>query len=227
MRPLRFYLLEVLQSAKLISVQVGKTRTYPAEGEKWPKWRSSIHKTGVSGPVWVGTNGLAGDSQTAKSVHGGPDKAANCYPSEHYPLWRQTPGLETMTGGAFGENFTTAGLLEDTVCIGDVFRAGDVVVQVSQPRGPCYKLNRRWNSEDLMDRAIDSGRVGWYFRILQEGRVEAGLPLELVEHPHPEWSIARVWALKRDGGSLDDLRALVELPALSEDWKISLRKKLG
>lgn len=216
-----------MQTAKLVSVQVGKTKTYPAEGENFPSWRSAIDKICVSGPVWVGVNGLEGDSQTAKNVHGGPDKAANCYPSEHYPLWRETPGLETMTGGAFGENFTTAGLLEDTVCIGDVFRAGEVVVQVSQPRGPCYKLNRRWRSADLMDRAINSGRVGWYFRVLQEGRMEAGLPLALVERPHAEWSIARVWALKRDPCSLEDLRALVAVAALSEDWKASLRKKLG
>ncbi len=215
-----------MQNAKLISIQVGKPKTYPAEGDNLPSWRSAIAKTAVTGPVWLKVNGLEGDAQAAKRVHGGPDKAANCYPSEHYPLWRETPGLETMTGGAFGENFTIEGLLEDAVCIGDVYRAGEVIVQVSQPRGPCFKLNRRWHSTELMDRAIHSGRVGWYFRVLQEGYVEAGLPLELVERPQPDWSIARVWALKLDPSRLEDLRALVEVPALSEDWKASLRKRL-
>lgn len=215
-----------MQTARLISIQVGKAKKYPAEGENLPSWRSAIYKNPVSGPVWLGANGLEGDAQAAKSVHGGPDKAANCYPSEHYLLWRETHGLETMVGGAFGENFTTAGLLEDTVCIGDVYCAGEVIVQVSQPRGPCFKLNRRWHSTDLMDRAIHSGRVGWYFRVLQEGRVEAGQPLELVERLHPEWTIARVWALKRDPCEPDDLRALLEVPALSEDWKASIRKRL-
>ena len=133
-------------------------------------WTTGIFKTTVCGPVWLGKLNLAGDAQADLSVHGGIHKAVNVYPSEHYSYWRQDIHLPDMPYGAFGENFTTYGLLEDEVCIGDMFGIGDAVVQVSQPRQPCWKLERRWGIKDFVIRIKETGRIGWYLRV-SEGRI--------------------------------------------------------
>jgi MOSC domain-containing protein YiiM len=215
-----------MESAKLISVQVGLPAMLPGLTPEDKEWRSAILKKQVGGPVWLGAEGLEGDAQADRRVHGGPERAANVYPSEHYEIWRATPGLETMSGGGFGENFTTLGLMEDTVCIGDVFQVGEVVVQVTQPRGPCEKLNRLWRSRDLMRRSMHEGRIGWYFAVRQQGSVCAGDSIILLERSFPEWTIARVWALQMDPSDKDALRALAEVPALGSDWRASILKKV-
>jgi MOSC domain-containing protein YiiM len=212
--------------AKLLSVQVGAIRTIPSGWPDGEEWRSAIYKTPVDGPVWVGSEGLEGDMQADRRVHGGPDRAVNFYPAEHYRVWHDTLGLADLPGGAFGENFTTRGLLEETVCLGDVFQVGEVVLEIAQPRGPCTKLNRRWHVAQLMDLSSESGRIGWYARVRQEGRVEAGQEITLVEHPYPEWSIARVWLLMKDPADPVAVQALSELPALSADWRAMLQKKI-
>ena len=212
---------------KLLSVQVGKPVEHPPVEPGGKPWRSAIVKNPVVGPVWVGRLGLEGDSQADKKNHGGPNRAVNVYPGEHYHIWRATPGLEGMDGGAFGENFTTLGLLEQTACIGDVLAVGDVVVAITQPRGPCYKLNRRWNFPDLQRRSEDEHRFGWYLRVVQEGRVQPGAPMRLLEHPFPEWSIARVWDVTMDLADGDAAQALLGCPALSPEWKESLQKILA
>jgi MOSC domain-containing protein YiiM len=212
--------------AKLLSVQVGAVQTMPAGWPDGQAWTSAIYKTSVDGPVYVGREGLEGDMQADRQNHGGPDRAVNFYPAEHYRVWHDTLGLANLPGGAFGENFTTNGLLEADVCIGDVFQVGEVVLEITQPRGPCSKLNRRWHVAQLMDLANESGRIGWYARVRQEGRVEAGQEIALVEHPNPEWPIARVWPLRMHLIQNPEIRALIEVPALSEDWRAMMQKKL-
>lgn len=212
--------------AELLSVQVGQPRTYAAEKPGGSSWRSAIHKHAVTGPVWVRSLGLDGDAQANLKVHGGPFRAVNVYPAEHLDYWRATPGLEGMSGGAFGENFTTRGLLETDTCIGDVFRVGEVTLEVTQPRGPCENLNRRWHNPDLMRRAEEAVFIGWYLRVLQEGQVQAGQAIERIAHPFPEFSIARVWALRVDGGDPELLRRLVDCPALTDDWRAQLSRRL-
>lgn len=215
-----------MANARVLSVQVGLAQSYEPETLEGRPWRSAIDKRPVEGPVWARRLGLDGDQQNNLKVHGGPDRAINLYPSEHYEYWRATPGLEAMSGGAFGENFTTQGLLETDTCIGDVFQVGEVVVEVSQPRGPCENLNRRWHSHELMRRASDSTRIGWYFRVLQEGQVRAGDALERVQHPFPDMTIARVWTLSNQGGDPDLQRRLVDCPALSQGWREMFARKL-
>jgi MOSC domain-containing protein YiiM len=130
--------------------------------------------------------------------------------------------------GGFGENFTTAGLLETDVCVGDVFQIGQAVVQVSQPRQPCWKLARRWRIRDLALRVQQTGRTGWYLRVLQEGTIVAGLPLTLVDRPYPEWTVAACYAVlhhrREDVGAA---RALAACSALSVSWRDSLRRRLA
>lgn len=211
---------------KLLSVQVGKPATYPASEDSKKEWRTAIFKNPVDGAVWVRALGLEGDGQANLKVHGGPFRAVNVYPSEHYDYWHETPGLEGMGGGAFGENFTTQGLLEDTVCIGDVYRVGEVLVQITQPRGPCNSLNRRWHNPDLMKRSAASGRVGWYLGVREEGQVRAGDTITLLERVSPGWTIARVWALTDGPTDKDALRELLEVKGLSEGWKEAVAWKL-
>jgi MOSC domain-containing protein YiiM len=195
----------------ILSIQVGMPQAYGAEGaadEMDRAWETSFVKQPVSGPRWLGRENLDGNQQADTKNHGGPDKAALCYSVAHYPRWRaELPGFDPPHGG-FGENFTIAGQSEETVCLGDTYAIGDVRVQVSQPRGPCWKIERRWRMPGLTARVRETGRTGWYFRVLTEGMVEAGMALALVERPCPEWSIARVNAAINNRADRESAAAL-------------------
>ena len=159
--------------------------------------------------------------------HGGPDKAVCCYASEHYPEWSELLGLP-MSHGAFGENFTTQGLTEERVCIGDVFTVGaNVVVQVSQPRQPCGNISRRWERPDLPRRMEATGRNGCYLRALAEGEVGAGDALTLIDRPHPRWTLLRANSVMYDhAAEISDIEELRGLGALSAEWKRILGRKI-
>lgn len=182
-------------SATLASVQVGTPRLHgPEVGLPRPlerRWLTAFFKEPIEGPVRLTRTHLEGDRVADRRGHGGPDMAVLAYAAEHYPLWRAELGIEEMGPGGFGENFTVTGQDELTVFIGDVFRVGGAVVQVSQPRGPCYKISYRWKRPDLLGRCEANGRHGWYLRVLEEGAVEAGDAIELLERPNPDWSVRR------------------------------------
>ena len=220
------YAGKTMKEAKILSIQVGlpKTLGETETADSTDKsWMTGIFKTAVCGPVWLGKLNLYGDAQADLSVHGGPHKAVNVYPSEHYAYWKQELHLPEMLNGAFGENFTTGGLLEDEVCIGDVFRAGEAIVQVSQPRQPCWKLERRWGINDLVMRVKQTGMTGWYFRVLQEGYVEAGNTLVLVERPFPQWTVATAYGIMCNRkADIEAAHALARCPALSPRWQENL-----
>ena len=186
---------------KLVSVNVGRARTVDWRGRRV---RTAIWKAPAPGPVRVTRLTLEGDKQSDLRVHGGPDKAVYVYPSEHYAFWaRELPGTE-LPWGAFGENFTTEGLLERDVRIGDRFRAGSAELEVTDPRMPCYKLGVRFDRDDMVKRFLASGRTGFYLKVLSEGEVEAGDPIELVARADRAPTIAevvdRVRARSRDAG---------------------------
>lgn len=223
-----------MNEATLISIQVGTARSIgdKADADYFDQeWHSAIFKASVSGPVWVGLTNVTGDQQANRQVHGGPDKAINVYPTEHLAHWRNSLGVE-MQPGAFGENFATSGLTESNVCIGDVYRIGgrfgEVVVQVTQPRQPCAKLARRWRRKEFAADVIEAGKTGWYLRVIQEGAVEAGMPIELVERTHPEWTITAandvIYRGKQNAAAME---ALAACPALSAAWRDDLRKRLA
>ena len=209
-------------AARLLSIQVGLPAVHQAADEDKP-WRTGFWKTPVDGKVWLGRTNLAGDGQAALGIHGGPDKAVLAYAASHYLAWRVELGRADLPFGAFAENFTVDGLSEQSVCLGDVYAVGEARVQVSQPRSPCWKIARRWRMPDLTARVEATGRTGWYLRVLQEGFVQAGQVLHLLERPHPEWSITRVAATARDR-KLDPEAALAlrSLPALSAAWRKAL-----
>lgn len=166
--------------------------------------------------------GLEGDAQADLTVHGGADKAVYAYPSEHYPEWlREFPDHESLwRGGALGENLSLSGLREGDVRIGDVFSVGTAVLQVTQPRKPCFKLGLRFNDQRIAASMVRAGRTGWYLRVLVPGRLAEGDELLLLERPHPDWTIARINGAAYDLGTSDDvLRSISMLPELSAAWR--------
>ncbi|RPE79889.1 MOSC domain-containing protein [Vulcaniibacterium tengchongense] len=200
----------------LDAVLTGRARPYTRPGSA-----SAIDKRPVEGPVRVGALGLAGDEQGDRRVHGGPDKAVHHYPFEHYRAWREELGdLEPLRApGGFGENLSGRGWTEDAVCLGDRYRIGGVLLEVSQGRQPCWKLNDRFGVADMARRVQASGRTGWYYRVLEPGLLQAGAAIELMERPHPQWPLRRLGALlferRLDPG---ELRQALELP-LVPSWR--------
>ena len=209
---------------QLVSVNVGLPREVTWHGRVV---RTSIWKDPVEGLVHVSSLNLEGDQQSDLSVHGGPEKAVYAYPSEHYEYWRrELPGTD-LAWAAFGENFTTEGLLEPDIRIGDRIRVGSAEFLVTQPRMPCFKLGVRFGRDDMVKRFLRSGRTGFYLAVVREGEVAKGNSLEIVgrdEHGVTVADIASLYARDRDNDDL--LRRAVDVPALPESWKEYLRKRL-
>jgi len=209
---------------QLVSVNVGLPREVTWHGRVV---RTSIWKDPVEGLVHVSSLNLEGDKQSDLSVHGGPEKAVYAYPCEHYEYWRRELRATDLTWGTFGENFTTEGLLEPEVRIGDRIRVGSAEFLVTQPRMPCFKLGVRFDRDDMAKRFLRSGRPGFYLAVVREGEVSAGNSLEFVgrdEHGVTVADIASLYARDRDNEDL--VRRAVDVPALPESWKDYLRKRL-
>ena len=209
---------------KLVSVSVGLPREVTWHGRVV---RTSIWKNPVQGPVHVATLNLDGDQQSDLSVHGGVDKAVYVYPSEHYEFWRSELAGAELSFGCFGENFTSEGLLEEEVRIGDRLRIGTGEFIVTQPRMPCFKLGIRFQRPDLVKRFLRSRKTGFYLAVQREGEVAAGDAVEFIERAASGVTILDITNLyASDFQSQDLLRRATELPALPETWKDYLRKKL-
>lgn len=166
------------------------------------------------------TLNLDGDRQADLSVHGGVSKAVYGYPSEHYDFWKSELPEMKLPYGMFGENFTTEGLFEDAVNVGDRFRAGEAELMATEPRLPCYKLGIKFGSSDIIKRFLQSRRTGFYFAVVREGEVKAGDEIELVSRDENGITIAdltRLYAFEKD--DLEGLRRVVKLSALSESWR--------
>ncbi len=209
---------------QLISVNVGLPGKVTWKGRMV---LTGIFKEPVAGRVRVRRHNLEGDGQADRSVHGGPSKAVYLYPAEHYPAWRQEfPGIE-LPWGAFGENFSTEGIVEAAMQIGDKLRIGTAVVRVTEPRMPCYKLGLRLGRDDILERFLASGRTGLYLAVEQEGEVEAGDAFTLharAGHGLTIADVVRVFARERD--DVDTIRRLALLPELSDSWREYFRKQL-
>lgn len=209
---------------KIISLSVGRPRLVAWRGQTVS---TGIFKTPVEGRVMLRTLNLDGDRQADLSVHGGPDKAVYAYPSEHYGYWRgELPGTE-LPWGMFGENFTTEGLDESSVHIGDRFRLGAAEVTVTQPRMPCYKLGIKFGHQDFLKRFLASGRTGFYFSVQREGEVGAGDEFELIGRDGGGVTVADIVRLyARDRGDFESMRRAVAVEALPEGWRDHFRQLL-
>jgi MOSC domain-containing protein YiiM len=171
----------------LVSVNVGSPREISWKGRAIT---TGIYKEPVAGPVKLRALGLEGDTQVDRSVHGGPDKAIYVYPAEHYDYWQRVLPSMALPWGMFGENFTTQGLLEEAVGIGDRFRIGSAEVVVTQPRMPCLKLAVKFGRTDIGKLLLGSGRTGFYLAVVQEGEVQAGDAIELVRQAGERFTVA-------------------------------------
>jgi MOSC domain-containing protein YiiM len=215
---------ETAGDMKLVSINVGLPREIDWEGKTV---RTSIFKAPIPGRVRVTRLNITGDGQSDLSVHGGADKAVYAYPGEHYPFWGKELIGSALPWGAFGENFTTEGLLEAAVHIGDRFRVGSAELAVTQPRMPCFKLGIRFGRQGIVKEFLRSGRTGFYLAVLREGEVGAGDPFELLARDEHAITVADIVSLyTADAENQDLLRRASELPSLPNGWRDYFRKRL-
>jgi MOSC domain-containing protein YiiM len=215
----------LVQIGVLQSVQVGTPQRYEAP----EAWKTSFFRAPSAQPRWLYTTHLDGNCQADTKNHGKPNQAVLLYAAAHYPLWREELDQPEIGPGGFGENFTVQRLSEETACIGDTYAIGDAQIQVTGPRYPCWKIERRWGIAGLTDRVAETGRTGWYCRVVREGMIEPGAIITLVERPYPQWTIA----LTNDFGHFRNkdvatAKALAACPLLIGFWqKLVVRRAMG
>lgn len=211
-----------MRLAQVEKVLIGKSVPYSRGAQ------SAIDKQVQQQPLLVTALGFELDEQGDPRFHGGLEKALHCYPAEHYRQWRQELGDRQIFQqvGAFGENLSTVGVSEESICLGDKVRIGTTLLQVSQGRMPCWKLNDRCAQPDMALRLQITLRTGWYFRVLESGMIAAGDEMTLIERPYPEWPLSRVMKLIFQGClNKTELTQLLELP-LVESWRALVEKRL-
>lgn len=207
---------------QLLSIQVGKVQTHDYNGKEWT---TGYIKKPVVGRVRVNKLNIEGDAQHNLKVHGGEHRAVLMYSAEHYDTWQSELDRQ-LPYGSFAENFTVSGMTEDTVCIGDVFQVGDTVrLQVAQPRQPCNQIYMALGIRGIRNKVDTTRQAGWYLRVLEEGDVEAGMPITLLERPHPDWSVERVYSVMDNRVNLPKQAAeLAQIDALNPDWRKRLAR---
>ena len=210
---------------RVVSLNVGRPRIVDWKGTQVS---TGIFKSPVEGRIALKRLNLDGDRQADLSVHGGPYKAVYAYPAEHYPYWRESLPSSELTWGAFGENLTTDGLLEDALHVGDQLGIGSALLLVTQPRVPCYKITVRFDRDDMIKRFIASNTSGFYLSVLEEGQLAAGDKIEVVHRDPAGVSVADINHLYyRTDHSQDLLNRAVNLQALPDSWRNYLRKRAG
>ena len=208
---------------KIVSVNVGLPREVVWKGITV---QTAIFKTPVAGAVAIRELNLAGDQQADLTVHGGSEKAVYAYPAEHYENWRKQLSDESLWWGAFGENLTTEGLWEDKLGIGDILRVGFAILQITQPRMPCYKLELRFNRDDMIKRFLLSGRSGFYFSVIERGDVAAGSKVEILDRDPDRITVSDIVRLYL-GQTRDPelLQRAANVGSLPENWKTQLLQR--
>ncbi|MGL4541808.1 MAG: MOSC domain-containing protein [Polymorphobacter sp.] len=202
-------------ATRLISVHIGRIAPLGPDAVA-----SGFVKERVDGRQTISPAGVAGDEQADLSVHGGIDKAVYGYAADHYPAWTAAfpQHADRFIAGSMGENLAIVGITESDVHLGDIIRHGTAVLQVTQPRQPCFKLALAFGAPPIVRAMTRSGRSGWYYRVIAPGTVAAGDALALVDRPNPEWSIARFNAGLLTAFDAATLAALAQLPGLASDW---------
>ena len=210
---------------RLVSVNVGMPKNV--------EWHdksvyTGIWKNPVEGPVMVRRLNIDGDGQGDLAGHGGEQRAVMVYQTESYEFWKTYLGRKDLQPGHFGENFTVTGLADDEVCIGDRYRIGDAEFEVTQPRVTCFRVGVRLNEPEMPSLLVSQHRPGFYFRVITEGRVRAGDDIVRTSRGRHELSVADVDALLYlPNRNIEQLRKIVEVPALSPGWQESFRDMLA
>ncbi|WP_230970177.1 MOSC domain-containing protein [Nitrogeniibacter aestuarii] len=206
-----------------VTVFTGGLKPLPPEGQM-----TGMYKVRRDTPVFCDIEGLRGDAQGDRRVHGGPDKAVHLYPADHYTRLAELMPMASnlLLPGVLGENLSVSGLVESDVCIGDVFALGDARLQVSQPRRPCWKISHRLGVDAASRLVADNGLTGWYFRVLHPGDIPPDGALELVERPSPGMTLARLWALEQSHRpSVEEVNTLAEAIGLATQWAQRLKNR--
>lgn len=205
----------------LLSIHAGKAE--PLRGtDRW----SAIRKLAIEGTASVGPFGLEGDVQHDRRYHGGEFKALCAYPTAYYSHWKDTLGL-TMPVGSFGENLAIEGILDDDVCLGDVYTIGGAVTtRVTGPRAPCGNLDAHWGRRDFRLAVREQKRTGWYLSVLTPGAISAGLPFRLTARPHAGWTLPRFWdVIDSPAPGASDLDEILAIDGLDPTWRKKASKK--
>ncbi|MCS4485709.1 MOSC domain-containing protein [Staphylococcus americanisciuri] len=208
---------------------IGKVRQHGNAGAKElmeQTWTTAMYKQETDTPVWLGKEGLEGDAVADTRHHGGAEKALFAYAVTHYPVFSEHYQQEIHVGSN-GENIAVTGMDEDTVCIGDIYKIGDAIVKVAQPRRPCWKTSRRQGIVDFSVMLEETGKAGWHYRVLKEGYIQQGDMLELQERPYPNWTIQRMNDTLRGATDIASLKELQEAPFTPESWHGTLAKRIA
>ncbi|WP_411828327.1 MOSC domain-containing protein [Paenibacillus elgii] len=212
-----------LKTVEIVSINTGKPKEVQFNSKDVS---TGIFKTPVDGELFLSWVNFEGDGQADLVHHGGREKAICVYPYEHYPFWEKEL-QRTLAYGAFGENLTVRGLLEEDVCIGDMFKLGEAIVQVSQPRQPCYKLSVRYGLPDMPVKLQETGYTGFYFRVLKEGVVSRcdGLT-RIFSHPKGITVSYANRIMHRDKDHVEGIKKILEVEELSVNWRKTFAKRL-
>ncbi|WP_290648849.1 MOSC domain-containing protein [Aquisalimonas sp.] len=208
----------------ITGVYQGRVRRMEGDGRP-----TAIYKQPVQHAVALGDGGLADDQQGDRKAHGGAERALSHYPAEHYGVWASVypQAASLLRPGVFGENVSTSGLTEGSVAVGDVFRMGTAVVQISQPRQPCWKISHRLNLPELAREVAETGRSGWLYRVLETGYLGPGDVAERLDRATHGYSLADMWAMHNARRpTMDDLEALATLDVLADSWRQRFASRL-
>ncbi len=211
------------QIGSIKEILIGKASRFTRPGSM-----SAIDKHPLQGRCAVSVNGIEGDEQGDRRVHGGPEKALHIYPFEHYAYWQSALGNRKLfeQPGAFGENISSIGITEKTICIGDQIQVNDLLLEVSQGRQPCWKLNDRFEMPDMAKRLQDTLKTGWYFKVLKPGTIAQDDKLELIHRPWQDWTMHRLMLLMFQK-NLDpvEINEALHLP-INGKWKGILKRRM-
>ena len=214
-----------VERIKLVGVQLATPVTYVEEDQS--TWTTSLVKKPVCHCVYLRMSHLAGNDQADKKHHGGPDKTLYAFPLDHIIYWREKFNRPELPFGGFGENLTLTSVTEKDVCIGDRYQLGETVVEVSQPRLPCWKIGRVWGIHDLGKRMEEAGHSGWYFRTISEGCFSLADDLVLIERVQPDWTIEEVFhIITHPLENKERTMQFLEVPQAAESMKLQLKEVL-
>jgi ferredoxin-NADP reductase/MOSC domain-containing protein YiiM len=215
---------EVIQQTILREVRVGKVARLGKSDIM-----SGIAKSVCAGPAFIAEQRIADDEYGSPHLHGGAEQVILQYPEEHYAAWQEEfpESAERLQAGGFGENFVASGFNESNICIGDIVEVGEARLQVSMPRQPCFRLNHRFEQSTMARRVQQTGRTGWYYRVLKPGAVGSGDALRIVERRHPEWTISKIQHyLYVDTGNVEAMETLAGLELMAPLIRDLFRKRL-
>ncbi|WP_102347253.1 MOSC domain-containing protein [Bacillus sp. Marseille-P3661] len=208
---------------EIISINIGRPIVIEYNGKEL---KTGLYKKQISEPIYLGKINFAGDAQADLIHHGGEDKAVCVYPYEHYIYWEKVLNRK-LDNGAFGENLTVKGMVESSVCIGDIYQISGAKVQVSQPRQPCFKLANRYGDPQLIEKVQTTGYTGYYFKVLEEGWVNPNDTIELLEKHHLNITIQFANnIMHHDKENRDAIQEILAVDSLSASWRETLTKRL-